>query len=362
MKKIVISVISILILLSLANLVFALEIKYPAIRIGGKTYTITEETTIGDLVLFLYYFILGLGGIAAFVMIVWGGIQWFVSAGDVGAIKSAKEKIFSAILGLVILLGSYLILYTIDPQLVTIPPLELLAPGEIPTPVFPDITEGVIAKTGIKEAPNIHIISSLATLAKYKFGDKEINLEGKIREIEFRNTAERRYGAILHQKPGFEPGWCEVMLKSGPIPEERKDFKSIRIFVMPPEGKNIHEGKGINFYNQNYVDRERRPWWCCNIFIDWCCPKPPKRVVGDQEIPDLQTAWGFQPRSFEHDEKALGKYLLVLRAEADPQSICNTYHARNVDDFFNENFGRRFLIPILPNYLRSIQVLYVLPH
>lgn len=40
---------------------------------------------------------------AAVLMIVWGGFEWMTSAGDPAKISSAKERIYSAILGLIII-------------------------------------------------------------------------------------------------------------------------------------------------------------------------------------------------------------------------------------------------------------------
>jgi len=58
----------------------------------------------------LYDDVIQLSGICALLMIVIGGFEWLTSAGDVGKIGSAKEKITSALIGLLIVLGSYLIL------------------------------------------------------------------------------------------------------------------------------------------------------------------------------------------------------------------------------------------------------------
>lgn len=41
--------------------------------------------------------------IGAVLMIVIGGFQWMISAGDPGKIASAKEKVYSAVFGLIII-------------------------------------------------------------------------------------------------------------------------------------------------------------------------------------------------------------------------------------------------------------------
>lgn len=67
----------------------------------------------------LYTFGFGVGGILAVLMIVIGGIYYSVS-GAVDKKSEGKEMITSAILGLLILFGSYLILQTVNPALTTL--------------------------------------------------------------------------------------------------------------------------------------------------------------------------------------------------------------------------------------------------
>jgi hypothetical protein len=50
---------------------------------------------------------------AAVLMIVIGGFQWMTSAGDPGKIAAAKEKIYSAILGLLIIALASTIAYLV---------------------------------------------------------------------------------------------------------------------------------------------------------------------------------------------------------------------------------------------------------
>jgi hypothetical protein len=67
----------------------------------------------------LYTFGIGIGGILAVLMIVMGGIYYSVS-GAVDKKSEGKDMITSALLGLLILLGSYVILQTVNPVLTTL--------------------------------------------------------------------------------------------------------------------------------------------------------------------------------------------------------------------------------------------------
>ena len=84
-------------------------------------------------------FLLGLAGLFALIQIVRGGIQRAVSGGNPSAVGEANDMIWQAILGLVLALSAYLILNTINPDLVNLKfaPLDIrIAPpiGPIENP------------------------------------------------------------------------------------------------------------------------------------------------------------------------------------------------------------------------------------
>ena len=110
MKKLFLSLIA---LLSPAS-AFALNLTYPTLPGGFK---LEDATNISSLVAWLYAFLVGVSGLAAFVMIVWGGIQWMTSQGNPGQTGDAKDKIKMALLGLLLVLASFLILQIINPEL-----------------------------------------------------------------------------------------------------------------------------------------------------------------------------------------------------------------------------------------------------
>jgi hypothetical protein len=51
--------------------------------------------------------VLAVAGFAAVGFIIWGGIQYMMSAGDPGRVKKAKDTIVNAVVGLVIVLVSF---------------------------------------------------------------------------------------------------------------------------------------------------------------------------------------------------------------------------------------------------------------
>jgi len=119
MKKFLTKIIIILFLL-LPTFSLALELSYPEIGPGGQKIKIELGMHLNRLIAWFYYFIVGISGLAAFFMLVWGGFQWLTSAGSPSKISEAKDRITSAILGLIIILASFLILKVINPELITL--------------------------------------------------------------------------------------------------------------------------------------------------------------------------------------------------------------------------------------------------
>lgn len=76
----------------------------------------------------LYSYAIGIAGIVATVMLMVGGFTWTVSAGEAGRIQSAKDTIKSAILGLVLVMSSYMILNFVNPSLVALQSLQIELP------------------------------------------------------------------------------------------------------------------------------------------------------------------------------------------------------------------------------------------
>jgi hypothetical protein len=58
-------------------------------------------------------------GLIVFVMIIWGGVLWLTAAGNPGKIAQGKKKMTNAVFGAILLASSFLILNTINPDLVS---------------------------------------------------------------------------------------------------------------------------------------------------------------------------------------------------------------------------------------------------
>lgn len=55
-------------------------------------------------------FVMVIAAILVFLYLIWGGIEWITSGGDKGKTESARNKITSAVIGLIVIAASYAIL------------------------------------------------------------------------------------------------------------------------------------------------------------------------------------------------------------------------------------------------------------
>ncbi len=84
----------------------------------GSLTEVTADNPIGTYISALYKFFVASAGIVAVVAIMFGGLQRVMSQGNPEAISQSTQRIVHAIYGLAIALLSYIILVTINPELV----------------------------------------------------------------------------------------------------------------------------------------------------------------------------------------------------------------------------------------------------
>jgi len=86
---------------------------------------------------YLYQFGIGAVGIAALLMLAIGGFMYITSAGNNASMEKAKGVITDAIVGVILALTAYLLLYTINPDLVKIKRLTPVPLANLSTPGAP---------------------------------------------------------------------------------------------------------------------------------------------------------------------------------------------------------------------------------
>lgn len=105
---------------------------------GGQCPTITGPASY---IARIYQFGLMIVGLLAFASIVYGALKYILSAGSLASLDEAKDQIKQAIFGVILLLGAFIVLYTINPQLVS-----LREPDVTPVNIDEIIRRGEIAQ------------------------------------------------------------------------------------------------------------------------------------------------------------------------------------------------------------------------
>ncbi len=100
------------------NDLLAASIKYtPMTDIPFLTDWATGDATAIAIINKLFMLSITLGAMLAVFMFIWGGLQMIIATDQASAITKGKEKMKNAILGLLMLLSTYLVLSAINPQI-----------------------------------------------------------------------------------------------------------------------------------------------------------------------------------------------------------------------------------------------------
>jgi len=95
--------------------VFALEVNWPTI--GG--ISIKSGSGIGEVARYFFALATATGSIVMFGMIIKGGFDFMNAGGNMGKISKAKTQMIGSAIGMIILLGAFIILNNINPALIS---------------------------------------------------------------------------------------------------------------------------------------------------------------------------------------------------------------------------------------------------
>lgn len=240
--KISIFILFILIVLLLADFTFAQrELEVPLPQLGT-----TKLPFLPDYVKYIFNFAVGIAGLIAFVMIIIGGIRYLTSVGNPSAMSDANDQIFSGIIGLIVILGSWLILTTVNPQLI------IIKAEREATPAVEEI-EGVYLCRD-SEAKDCEIFTqSAGTIGE---------LNNNVQSIKFKNSKEFKYGLVLHEDKYYK-GKCAICLNNGCSDgynniSHVNGVSSIHIFVQA----NSSPGEGVSLYEKEEYNANCKPGEC----------------------------------------------------------------------------------------------------
>ena len=138
---------------------------------------VQQIANIADYIALIYKYMVSVGGILAGIMIMIGGLIYLTAGGSAERVGSAKSYIGNALIGLVLLLTSYVVLQTINPQLVqfsrfTIP---LIRPARLPAKFCDEITAPLPNQPPLKFASSASVAGTLRPLSDVR--DTDYNLD-----------------------------------------------------------------------------------------------------------------------------------------------------------------------------------------
>jgi len=192
------------------------EVTYPTIPRASPPRTI--NVPIPSYLRYIYNFAIILAGFLCFTLFIWGGVRYLFSGGSPRLMKIGRDQIIKAGLGLVIIFSSYLILNTINPQLVLFPGFSIQKIPDIsllPSPSPPT------QKVMMEELPMGALITS------------EIGVSSFIR---FPTTTDPAYDA-----PEYDQTFEEVLSYSTLFQEEGKRPTEYQGALHGRRLKRIHE-------------------------------------------------------------------------------------------------------------------------
>lgn len=130
MKKCLAIIFLVIILFALANSSQAVTIvkDYPEIRGAVRPGEAGQGQELPQFIKYIFMFSLGIVGLVGMVAVIMGGFDYVTSSGNPQKAAEGKNKIVSALLGLLLLLGSWILLNLVNPDL-----LRLGITGEIAT-------------------------------------------------------------------------------------------------------------------------------------------------------------------------------------------------------------------------------------
>ncbi|NTW22289.1 hypothetical protein HGA34_01940 [Candidatus Falkowbacteria bacterium] len=117
---------TLLFFVSLADSASATEVKFtPQVQIPGQPNQIdftnvTDTRPIAEYIKTFFKYLSGVAGILATVFMMIGGVVWLTAGGSPDKISSAKTYITSSITGLLLAFGAYILLATINTDLVNL--------------------------------------------------------------------------------------------------------------------------------------------------------------------------------------------------------------------------------------------------
>ncbi len=250
-----------------------LELTYP--QIPGAETPIHIRSGLPEYINYLFFFAILVSFFILFGVIVYNGIIYLTSTGNPAVLSDARRGIMAGFLGVVILLGAYIVFNTIDPQLVILEPAQI----DLVSPIIP---AGAYICTGDLQD---HGISIEGILNNYTSGDKD-------RQV----SAAREFREEVVGEPGGQIN-CYRVNATTVLYEPRRGLQAgerYSVFTVPehnPRGATQQE-KWPNTYGLIFHEKDDRSGMCHNAIWSMGVPDNDYR-----QVPNYSVELNFRARS-----------------------------------------------------------------
>ncbi|MEY4745095.1 MAG: hypothetical protein RL272_1040, partial [Candidatus Parcubacteria bacterium] len=103
---------------------------------GTTAQNYIDVPWISNYIAAVYRYAITIATVLAGVMFVVGGFQYVTAGGDAGRVQKGKQRITDALIGLLLTFGAFIILLTINPDLVSLTSLQLLSVKKLPLSLY----------------------------------------------------------------------------------------------------------------------------------------------------------------------------------------------------------------------------------
>jgi len=234
-----------------------LETAYPTIP-EVETPT-TVKTALPDYLRYVFTFAIIISGLIAFGAIIYGGMLYLTSTGDPTKISEGKDQAIAGILGLIIVLSSFLILNTINPQLVL--PEGATQPGETGIKIYAnsidcgknpiegsqDITEFLVRGSYPKlhETKDSRVVLDWGAEGTYEISSIEFLSKPESLTIEFYSEDDYEAPLIRYDETNYHQNDCQLYDRDQPK-SVKLDYHNPGVYLYSNSldcGKNPIPGK-----------------------------------------------------------------------------------------------------------------------
>jgi len=234
----------------------ALEVTYPSIPLLAPNPP-TASSTLPQYIAYWFGLLIGVAGILALISFTVGAVQLIASFDSAEAASNAKDRMKGSVLGLVLTLASFIIMQTINPNLVSLtlvpPPAQTISNLPPQPGVYFYLDSNCVGQDSMGNNNALGPIPSQDDLGSV--------FDGNVRSVKIINdyTNGIYYGVILHEAMGLQNGGkcTPPIIPVGCLPpngccQTINTIAASAVDIFTVNTTPTTSGTGIAFYSEPY--------------------------------------------------------------------------------------------------------------